>query len=271
MRINRKIFIDLAGIGVVIIAIVYLLFTLGLFELLTDRNRLFDLINKHRANAVFIFIGLQILQVVAAPIPGEVSGFVGGMFFGKVWGILFSTIGLTLGSWLAFNLARLMGRPLVEMVVSAETIRRYDYVMKHKGMFLSFLMFLIPGFPKDLLCYLLGLGHMSQRDFLIVSTSGRLLGTTLLTVGGSYFRDKHYGAFFTVAGIGIALVLLAMIYRERIERWFKLLRAARRIKSMAERRRLKKMSREQRKGAPNPDKLEPKNVNREAREDRKEW
>src|SRR4030066_263863 len=101
MRINRKILIDLAGIGVVIAALVYLLFTLGLFELLTDRSRLFDLINKHRANAVFIFIGLQILQVVAAPIPGEVSGFVGGMFFGKVWGILFSTIGLTLGSWLS--------------------------------------------------------------------------------------------------------------------------------------------------------------------------
>src|SRR3990172_3254358 len=116
MRINRKLFIDLAGIGVVIVAIVYLLFTLGLFEFLTDRDRLFDLINNHRANAVFIFIGLQVLQVVAAPIPGEVSGFVGGMFFGKVWGILFSTIGLTLGSWIAFNLARLMGRPLVEMV-----------------------------------------------------------------------------------------------------------------------------------------------------------
>ncbi|OGW54585.1 MAG: hypothetical protein A2Z46_03305 [Nitrospirae bacterium RBG_19FT_COMBO_55_12] len=270
MRINRKILIDLAGIGVVIAALVYLLFTLGLFELLTDRSRLFDLINKHRANAVFIFIGLQILQVVAAPIPGEVSGFVGGMFFGKVWGILFSTIGLTLGSWLAFNLARLMGRPLVEMAVSAETIRRYDYVMKHKGLFLSFLMFLIPGFPKDLLCYLLGLGHMSQRAFLMVSTSGRLLGTTLLTVGGSFFRDKQYGAFFTVAGIGIATVLFAMIYRERIERWFRLLRASQRIKSMTERRRLKKMSREQSREWPDSDRTEPKNMNRKAREDREE-
>ena len=112
---------------------------------------------------------------------------------------------------------------------------------------------------------------MSQRDFLIVSTSGRLLGTILLTVGGSFFGDKHYGAFFTVAGIGIAMVLLAMIYRERIERWFRLLRAAHRIKSMAERRRLKKMTREQRQGGPNPDKTEPKNMNREAHENHEEW
>ena len=87
--------------------------------------------------------------MVAAPVPGEVTGFVGGMLFGTASGILYSTIGLTLGSWLAFVLARLAGRPLVEMVVKAETIKRYDYVMKHKGLFLAFLLFLIPGFPKD--------------------------------------------------------------------------------------------------------------------------
>jgi uncharacterized membrane protein YdjX (TVP38/TMEM64 family) len=80
----------------------------------------------------------------------------------------------------AFGLARLAGRPLVEKLVSPETIKRYDYVMKHKGLFLAFLLFLIPGFPKDYMCYLLGLGHMGQRDFLIVSTTGRLLGTVLL-------------------------------------------------------------------------------------------
>ena len=112
------------------------------------------------------------------------------MFFGTGWGILYSTIGLTIGSWIAFMLARLAGRPLVEMIVKPETIKRYDYVMKHKGMFLAFLMFLIPGFPKDILCYLLGLGHMGQRDFLLVSTTGRLLGTTLLTLGGTLFRDQ---------------------------------------------------------------------------------
>jgi uncharacterized membrane protein YdjX (TVP38/TMEM64 family) len=252
MRFNRKIFIDMAGIGVVIAVVTYLLFALGLFELLTDKRRLLDLISRHRADAVFIFIGLQILQVVAAPIPGEVTGFVGGIFFGTGWGIVFSTVGLTLGSWLAFILARLLGRPLVEMVVSAETIRRYDYVMKHKGMFLTFLMFLMPGFPKDFLCYLLGLGHMRQRDFLIVSTLGRLFGTTLLTLGGSYFRHERYGAFFTLAGLSLAVMLFAMIFRERIERWFRLLRAAHRLKSMTERRRLKKVSREQENKEPKP-------------------
>ncbi|MDH3310830.1 MAG: VTT domain-containing protein, partial [Gammaproteobacteria bacterium] len=95
---------------------------------------------------------------------------------------------------------------------------RYDYVMKHKGLLLAFLMFLIPGFPKDILCYILGLGHMNQRDFLLVSASGRLLGTVLLTMGGTFFRDDQYGALFTVIGVSLLIILLAMMYHDRLER-----------------------------------------------------
>ena len=124
--------------------------------------------------------------------------------------------------------------------MSPETIRRYDYIMKHKGLFLAFLMFLLPGFPKDYLCYLLGLGHMRQRDFLAVSITGRLLGTVLLTVEGSFFRDKRYVAFFTILGISIVMVLLVMIYRGNIERWFRRLRAAQLLKHRADQARLKK-------------------------------
>ena len=58
---------------------------------------------------------------------------------------------------------------------------------------------------------------MNQRDFLIVSASGRLLGTVLLTMGGTFFRDAHYAAFFTVVGISLLIVLLAMIYHDRLE------------------------------------------------------
>lgn len=197
---------------------VYVLYATGLMDLLTSKNRLLQLIKEYPRHAATIFIGLQIVQVVAAPIPGEVTGFVGGILFGPWWGVVYSTIGLTIGSWIAFMLARLLGRPIVEQIASRETIERYDYVMKHKGLLLAFLMFLIPGFPKDILCYILGLGHMQQRDFLIVSAAGRLLGTVLLTVGGTFFRDAQYGALFTIVGISLAIILLVMIYRDRVER-----------------------------------------------------
>ncbi len=240
IKLDKKTIMGIAVLGTVAAGILYLLFPLGIVEYFTNRHLLTHFFTEHRTNAVVIFVGLQALQVVAAPVPGEVTGLVGGFFFGNARGILYSTVGLTLGSWLAFLLARFAGRPLVEMVVNSQTIKRYDYVMKHKGLFLAFLMFLIPGFPKDILCYLLGLGHMRQRDFLLVSTSGRLLGTALLTLGGSFLRGKHYGAFFTVLGIGIGAVLLVMIYRENIERWFRRIQAAQRIKSRAARTKQKK-------------------------------
>lgn len=199
-------------------AMAYALYVTGMFDLLTDKKRLLQFIKENNRHAATLFIGLQIVQVVAAPLPGEVTGFVGGILFGPMWGVVYSTIGLTIGSWIAFMLARLLGRPIVERLASRELIERYDYVMKHKGLLLAFLMFLIPGFPKDILCYILGLGHMNQRDFLLVSASGRLLGTVLLTMGGTFFRDEHYAALFTIVGVSLLIILLAMMYHDRLER-----------------------------------------------------
>ena len=244
IRFDKRAVIDLVILGGVIVGITLLLYTLDLFHLFTDKDRLLSLIEEHRTYAVFIFVGLQVIQVLVAILPGEVTGFVGGIFFGPLWGIIFSTIGLTLGSWIAFNLAHLLGRPLIDMIVRQETIRRFDYVMKHKGLFLAFLLFLIPGFPKDILCYLLGLGHIRQVDFLIVSTGGRLLGTTLLTIGGSFFRDEHYGAFFTIIGISIGMILIVLVYRDRFERWFRMIHVAQRLRSMKEKRKLRHRKRD---------------------------
>ncbi len=240
IKFDTKTITALAVFGLAALGIAYILFPLGVVTYFTDRALLTRVISEHRTNAAFIFIGLQILQVIAAPVPGEVTGFVGGMFFGSARGIIYSSVGLAIGSWLAFVLARAAGRPLVERIVSAETIKRYDYVMEHRGMFLAFLMFLIPGFPKDILCYILGLGHMGHRQFLMVSTTGRLFGTVLLTLEGDFLRDRHYAAFFTVLGISIVFILLVMVYRANIERWFRSIRVAERLKARAERTRQRK-------------------------------
>jgi uncharacterized membrane protein YdjX (TVP38/TMEM64 family) len=210
----------------ILAAVVYLLYAVGLMDLFTNRVRLLNFIKEYRHYAVPIFIGLQVLQVLAAPLPGEITGFIGGVLFGPYWGVVYSTIGLTLGSWVAFNLARLLGRPLIERLVNPETLRRFDYVMKHKGLFVAFLLFLIPGFPKDYLCYALGLGHMRQREFLVICTIGRLLGTILLTLGGSLFYDERYRELFVLLGLSLFIVLIILIYRNEIERGLRRIRVA---------------------------------------------
>jgi uncharacterized membrane protein YdjX (TVP38/TMEM64 family) len=167
------------------------------------------------------FMALQAAQVIISPIPGEVTGLIGGFLYGKFLGIVLSTVGLTIGSWTAFALSRWLGGPFVEKFVRKETMKRYDYLLHHKGVFLVFLLFLIPGFPKDLLCYILGLGHLSTKEFLVISTIGRFMGTVLLTLGGDYIRHHQYYRFSMLFGIAIVLVILSMVYRDRIERLFR--------------------------------------------------
>ena len=159
--------------------------------------------------------------MIAAPIPGEVTGFIGGYVYGIILGLLFSTIGLTIGSYAAFSLARFFGRPFVEKFVKKETMGKYDYLLHHKGAFLVFLLFLIPGFPKDTLCYILGLGHLTTKEFLVISTIGRFAGTVLLTLGGNYIYRRQYSNFFILIGVAVIIVFLSMVYRDKIERVFK--------------------------------------------------
>jgi uncharacterized membrane protein YdjX (TVP38/TMEM64 family) len=167
------------------------------------------------------FIALQILQVVAAPIPGEVTGFVGGFVYGPVMGVVWSTIGLTIGSLVAFSLSRYFGRPFVERFVNTEIINRFDYLLHHKGLSLIFLLFLIPGTPKDFLCYMLGLGHLTTLQFLIIGGIGRLFGTALLSVEGDLARNDEWQMFFVILGITVAFLILAMMFRKKIEILFR--------------------------------------------------
>lgn len=164
---------------------------------------------------VIAFITMQFLQVVFAPIPGDVTGLIGGYLYGPFRGTLYSTIGLTAGSCLAFALGRFFGLPFVEKTVKPETLRKYDHLLEHKGALVSFILFLIPGFPKDYLCYILGLSHLRMWTFLGISTAGRLFGTILLSVSGSYARSNQYAALFIVVGVSGLAILIAYLYRDK--------------------------------------------------------
>jgi uncharacterized membrane protein YdjX (TVP38/TMEM64 family) len=185
-----------------------------------NQHRLIAWIHSLGAWGFAGFILLQVVQVVAAPIPGEATGVLGGYLYGPVVGVALSTIGLTLGSYVAFSLSRYFGLPLAEKFVDAKTMERFDYLLHHEGAFLVFLLFLIPGFPKDYLCYILGLGHLTALEFLTIATAGRLLGTMLLTLGGMFLRNHQYYRFFLLSGAAVVIVFLTIAYRDRLEKFF---------------------------------------------------
>jgi len=198
------------------------LYKVGAFHFFMDRNRVRTFLESLGPLSFFGFILLQTLQVVAAPIPGEVTGFIGGYLYGTALGLLLSTIGLTAGSLIAFSLARAFGRPFVERFAKKETLDKYDYLLHHKGAFLVFMLFLIPGTPKDFLCYILGLGYLTTKEFLVISTVGRFAGTVLLTLGGNFIRHHEYYRFSLLVTVAIIIIFLSMVYKDKLERIFRI-------------------------------------------------
>jgi uncharacterized membrane protein YdjX (TVP38/TMEM64 family) len=205
----------------IVVGLILLLNWTGLVRLFLDRERAIQFIQKAGPWGFAVFLLLQIAQVVAAPIPGEVVSFLGGYLYGPVLGTVLSAVGLTLGSLLAFGLARVFGRPLVQRFVDEKTIARFDFLLRPQGTFLVSILFLIPGFPKDYLCYILGLGHLSFARFTVIVATGRLLGTVMLTVGGDLLREGEYDKLFVLAAAAVVALVVALAYRDRLERWVK--------------------------------------------------
>jgi uncharacterized membrane protein YdjX (TVP38/TMEM64 family) len=168
-----------------------------------------------------IFVLLQALQVVISPIPGELTGVVGGYVYGPRYGFILSTLGLTLGSWVAFELSSILGRPFVEKILKKDRLEKFDFLTTNTGATIAFLLFLIPGFPKDILCYILGLSRMRLSTFLIVSIVGRIPGTYLLTIQGASVRNQDYWTTGILAVVSAALLFAAYIYRAPLFHWIK--------------------------------------------------
>jgi uncharacterized membrane protein YdjX (TVP38/TMEM64 family) len=208
--------LKIALLGLCLVPCIYFFYSYDLHIYVNQEEKVIRFITSFGPLSVLALIVLQAVQVVIAPIPGDVTGFIGGYLFGSVPGTIYSTIGLTLGSWLAFYLGRLYGLPLAERIASPEVVQKYDYFMEHKGKALSFALFFIPGFPKDALCYIIGLSHMRTRDFLLISTAGRLFGTVLLSVAGSSARMHENGMFFIAAGAIVLTAVLAYLYRDKL-------------------------------------------------------
>jgi len=198
------------------------------YFLYQDHEAFKKVISSYGAYAPLAYILLQILQVVIAPIPGGAVEFLGGVLFGVKAGLFYSMIGLILGSWLAFSLARIFEKVAVEKFVSEATRKKFDYLVEHEGVILSFILFLLPGFPKDALCYILGLTPMHLGIFLIISTIGRIPGTLMANLQGAKAFEHQYYTFGVLLGASGLVILVFYIYHQEIHNLVKRLKGEKR-------------------------------------------
>ena len=137
----------------------------------------------------WLFIAIQVLQVVIAPIPGQAAAFAGGFIFGfwKGWGL--TTLGLLIGSLIAMALARLLGIGLVRKIVPDSIIQRFDSVISDGGYMTFFMIFLLPALPDDAVCFLAGLTRLKLLPLSLVCLLGRAPGMAVLSFTGAGFAD----------------------------------------------------------------------------------
>jgi uncharacterized membrane protein YdjX (TVP38/TMEM64 family) len=192
-----------------------------LVRLYVDKRFLKQTLREWGILAPVIFIGLQALQVIIAPIPGEVTGILGGYLFGQWIGLFYSTIGLTVGSLAAFAVGRWLGAHYVQRLVSPDTWRKMGFIVEAEGAILCFIIFLIPGLPKDMACYLFGLSPMPFWIFALVSTLGRIPGTWILSAQGAHTASGDYVEVILLTAVVVAVALPLYYYRNWLVEWFR--------------------------------------------------
>ncbi|MBM3221403.1 MAG: TVP38/TMEM64 family protein [Candidatus Rokubacteria bacterium] len=166
--------------------------------------------------APVVFVLIQALQVIISPVPGEITGPVGGALFGTTWGVIYSTIGLTIGTMVCFAIGRKWGEPLVRPWLSEHHWDRLNFILEAEGAILCFILYLIPGFPKDIISYLFGISPMPFWVFAVVSTVARIPGTWIGSYFGAHVGEQQYLYAIAFFAVVVAVCLPVYYYRDRI-------------------------------------------------------
>lgn len=220
-NISKATIIKFVVLGIVILVLLgYLawdIITKGpLMQLLMNRDELVAAMNSLGVWAPFFYIQLQVLQTVVAPIPGQIVGGVGGFLFGN-WGILWTTIGSIIGFWLVFVIARKFGRPLLEKIFKKPAVEKFDFIINSKSAALIiFAIFLLPGFPDDIVCYIAGLTKLSLKKLMVISILGRFPTIVVTNMIGAGLGENNLGLVAALSVVGVIIVGIFTWKREAI-------------------------------------------------------
>ncbi len=158
------------------VVVCYILQRTGFFTVVSSAERLQAYLEKAGAWMPALYVLLQFLQVVILPIPSVVSTVAGVALFGALWASIYSLLGILLGSLTAFIIGRKLGERAVSWMVGGEALQRWKKKLKGKDNLCLTLMFVLPLFPDDILCFFAGLSTMTLRYFLTVVFLARSIG-----------------------------------------------------------------------------------------------
>jgi uncharacterized membrane protein YdjX (TVP38/TMEM64 family) len=191
---------------------------LGEGEWVEARDKLREILEAPGLPIEIPFVALQTLQVIVAPIPGQVTGAIGGYLFGFWYGLTLTMLGLTIGSWIAMLLGRLMGVQVVRRFVPADTMAKLDELIARGGVWNFFVIYLLPGLPDDAVCFVAGLTRLSLWRLMAVMFVGRLPGMAVLTFVGTS-AGEGWNAGWIVFAAAMVVSFFLWLYSDEFETW----------------------------------------------------
>ncbi len=167
--------------------------------------------------AVPAYIAVQVIQVVVFVVPGDVVQIAGGYLFGVLRGVLYSVAGIAAGSTFNFLIARLLGRQAFGRLIERYHLQRIVSSRRVQTSF--FALFVLPGLPKDVLCYVAGLSRFRLVPFLAISLAGRLPAIVGSAIIGHSAAVQRWTVMFLVLGASAVVLLLGALFRDSLLDW----------------------------------------------------
>ncbi len=187
------------------------------FSILKNPKDIKSMLISYKKCGVLAFFLLQIVQVVAFFVPGEIIQIAGGYIYGVFLGTLFSIIGITLGSIIIYYLANVIGKDFVDKLIRKKKLQFVEKALNQNRIsYTIFFMYLIPGVPKDILGYICGMLNVDFKKYIIYSTLGRIPGILMSAYFGAKLYTGDKNLLVILAVISIALLMFGIINGEKI-------------------------------------------------------
>lgn len=220
---KRKVIISILKIviliGIVIGIPLYIyFFQRDWLEQFKDFNDVVEYLEKYQSESILIYIGLQILQIVISVIPGQIFQLAAGYMYTFFPALLYAMTGAFIGTTITFYLSKLLGRDFVHLFFGKEKTTRYIEQLNSKRAYtIVFLLYLIPGIPKDMVSYAAGISEIKFKPFLILSLVGRLPGMMGSIMIGSMWHKEEYIGMIILGAVAVISFILCIIFRSKIQ------------------------------------------------------
>lgn len=166
---------------------------------------------------VFMLILFQVLQTIIAPIPGEVIQIAGGYLYGIPLGTIYNLIGLAIGSGIAFYFTRLIGRDFIINQIKKKKLKWITSIMEsRKFELVLFIIFIVPGLPKDFMIYVAGLTTLKPMKFFAILISSRLPWIFVSASVGANIDAGNYTLTIIISLVAVIGFVIGMFYKDKI-------------------------------------------------------